>query len=129
MILGPDGQKMSNSTRLQDVLLGFYEEEKQRKRAEIAERYQNESKLVKMVGGKKMHERKMEEEAVVIREFDYASDQLDEKIEEEKDTLIENFPLPDGKVDLMDLLAMAVSKAKDNSIWSRTLLYESLVSF
>lgn len=89
-------------------------EEKQRRLSELSQRQNNESGLVKILGGQRRNERLDEEREDLIRELDAAYRNLEKKLDQEKANIIRNFPVPNSKEDLLELLAMASSSAYDN---------------
>lgn len=89
-------------------------EEKQRRLNELSERQNKEGSLVKLFGGSSRNERLDEEREDLIRELDKTYSNLEKKLNQEKANIIKNFPVPNAKEDLLELLAMATSNAYDN---------------
>lgn len=61
-----------------------------------------------------LKEAQEEERATLIKELDRARKTVEDGIVREKQTIIKNFPVPNTKEDLLELLAMATSNAYDN---------------
>ena len=91
-----------------------HEIEKTRRLDELSRRHNSDSSLVKVLGGKKRHEIQDEEREDLIRELNRHLDVIEKDALSEKRNIIRNFPVPNSKEDLMELLAMATSNAYDN---------------
>lgn len=94
--------------------LAHHEAEKQRRLNDLSVRHNSESGLIKIIGGQKRNERLEEERETLIRELNKAYQDLETKLNNEKANIIKNYPVPNSKEDLMELLAMATSNAYDN---------------
>lgn len=91
-----------------------HEVEKQRRLDELSRRHNSDGTLVKLFGGQKRHELQDEEREDLIRELNKHVDVIEREAKSEKANIIKNFPIPNTKEDLMELLAMATSNSYDN---------------
>ena len=91
-----------------------HEMEKQRRLDDLSRRHNSDGTLVKMFGGEKRHAIQDEEREDLIRELNRHLDVIEKDALSEKRNIIRNFPVPNSKEDLMELLAMATSNAYDN---------------
>lgn len=69
---------------------------------------------VDIFGSGSRKERQDEEREDLIRELNKEADRIEKKIMDEKANVIKNFPVPNTKEDLLELLSMASSNAYDN---------------
>lgn len=65
-------------------------------------------------GKKARQERHESERDDLMDRFDEETDEIERKVEDEKRNIIVNFPVPNDKENLMEILAMATSGAYDN---------------
>lgn len=91
-----------------------HEIEKQRRLDDLSRRHNSDGTLVKILGGDKRHEIQDEEREDLVRELNRHLDVIEKDALSEKRNIIRNFPVPNSKEDLMELLAMATSNAYDN---------------
>ena len=91
-----------------------HEIEKQRRLDELSRRHNSDGTLVKVLGGKKRHEIQDEEREDLVRELNRHLDVIEKDALSEKRNIIRNFPVPNSKEDLMELLAMSTSNSYDN---------------
>lgn len=94
--------------------LSQHEIEKQRRLDELSRRHNSDGVLVKVLGGQKHREIQDEEREDLIRELNRYLDVIEQDALSEKRNIIRNFPVPNSKEDLMELLAMSTSNAYDN---------------
>jgi len=94
--------------------LSQHEIEKQRRLDDLSRRHNSDGALVKVLGGEKRHAIQDEEREDLIRELNRHLDVIEKDALSEKRNIIRNFPVPNSKEDLMELLAMATSNAYDN---------------
>ncbi|MDD3124383.1 MAG: hypothetical protein PHV24_00920 [Candidatus Kapabacteria bacterium] len=87
---------------------------KSRRLDELSKRHNNDSGFVKVLGGKTRSKNQDEEREDLIRELNEDLKTIEKKASSEKATIIKNFPVPNAKEDLLELLAMASSSAYDN---------------
>lgn len=101
------------------------DQEKDQRLRELSERYSKDSGLVKLFGGKTRTDAQNEERDDLIATMERARTELIATLDKEvntieshganeKFTIIKNFPVPNSKEDLLELLAMATSSAYDN---------------
>lgn len=88
--------------------------EKKRRLDALSQKHNSDSGLVKIFGGKDRHAIQDEEREDLIRELNREASGIESKARSEKATIIKNFPVPNSKEDLLELLAMATSNAYDN---------------
>lgn len=88
--------------------------EKNRRLDDLSKRHNSDGSLVKLFGGKDRKDIQDEEREDLIRELDSNAHNIEIKAIEEKANIIKNFPVPNNKEDLLELLAMATSNAYDN---------------
>ncbi len=115
---------VNSSQRLFDLLqaaelrkseqIATHQQEKNRRLEELSRKHNNESGIVKILSGTKHHAKQDEEREDLIRELNNDLQTLERKSMEEKASIIKNFPVPNSKEDLLELLAMASSNAYDN---------------
>lgn len=115
---------VNSSQRLFDLLqaaelrkseqIAAHQQEKNRRLEELSRKHNNESSIVKILSGSKHHAKQDEEREDLIRELNNDLQTLERKSIEEKASIIKNFPVPNSKEDLLELLAMASSNAYDN---------------
>lgn len=94
--------------------IAAHHQEKNRRLDELSAKHNNESNLVKIFGSSKHNQKQDEEREDLIRELNKDLETLERKAIEEKASIIKNFPVPNSKEDLLELLAMASSNAYDN---------------
>jgi len=90
------------------------ERDKSRRLEALSKTHNSDSGLVKIFAGKSRAEAQEEEREDLIRECDDARRQIESSLSLEKANIIKNFPVPNSKEDLLELLAMATSNAYDN---------------
>jgi hypothetical protein len=94
--------------------LSQHEIEKQRRLNELSQRHNSDGTLVKLFGGANRRETQDEEREDLIRELNKGVEVIERDAMNEKRNIIKNFPVPNAKEDLLELLAMASSNAYDN---------------
>lgn len=94
--------------------IGEQEKEKARRLDQLAKIHNSDSGFVKVFGGSSRKETQDEEREDLIREMNKGIATIEQKAIAEKANIIKNFPVPNSKEDLMELLAMATSSAYDN---------------
>ena len=94
--------------------LSQHEIEKQRRLNELSQRHNSDGTLVKLFGGANRREAQDEEREDLIRELNKGVEVIERDSMNEKRNIIKNFPVPNAKEDLLELLAMASSNAYDN---------------
>jgi len=94
--------------------LSRHEIEKQRRLDALSCRHNSDGTLVKMFGGEKRQAIQDEEREDLIRELNRHLDVIEKDALSEKRNIIRNFPVPNTKEDLLELLAMAASNSYDN---------------
>ena len=94
----------------------FYENEEQKnKKLELlSEKHNSDGSLVKIFGGKTRNQNQDEEREDLIRELNKGRKTIEKSLAKEKANIIKNFPVPNSREDLLELLAMASSNAYDN---------------
>ena len=91
-----------------------HEREKSRRLESLSQKHNSDGTLVKLFAGKSRQEAQEEEREDLIRELDSTRDTVIKSLSQEKGNIIKNFPIPNTKEDLLELLAMATSNAYDN---------------
>ena len=91
-----------------------HEQDKRQKLEDLSRRHNSDGTLVKLFGGEKRQAIQDEEREDLIRERDHHLEVIEKEALNEKRNIIRNFPVPNTKEDLMELLAMATSNAYDN---------------
>ena len=91
-----------------------FEKEKSRRLDALSLKHNSESGFVKVFAGKSHREAQDEEREDIIRESDAARKKIEKSLAMEKGNIIKNFPIPNSKEDLLELLAMSTSSAYDN---------------
>ena len=100
---------LRNSKALSDL-----EHQKNERLAALSQKHNSDGALVKIFAGKSRAENQEEEREDLIRELDHGRMNIEKSIQKEKANIIKNFPVPNSKEDLLELLAMATSNAYDN---------------
>ena len=100
---------LRNSKALTDL-----EHQKNQRLEALSQKHNSDGSLVKIFGGKSRAENQDEEREDLIRELDNGRITIEKSISKEKANIIKNFPVPNSKEDLLELLAMASSNAYDN---------------
>lgn len=95
-------------------MLEEHKKEKERRLDELSKRHNNVNSFVKILGGKSREKQLDEEREDLIREMDNDCRLLENKADEEKFLIVRNYPVPNSKEDLLELLSMATSNAYDN---------------
>ena len=91
-----------------------YEIERQQRLDELSERHNSDDSFVKLLGGKTRHEIYDEERKELIKELNRRLDAIEKEILSKKRSVILNYPVPNTKEDLLELLAMSTSNSYDN---------------
>ena len=94
--------------------LSDLEHQKNERLAALSQKHNSDGALVKIFAGKSRAENQEEEREDLIRELDHGRMNIEKSIQKEKANIIKNFPVPNSKEDLLELLAMATSNAYDN---------------
>ena len=100
---------LRNSKALTD-----FEHQKNQRLDALSQKHNSDGSLVKIFGGKSRAENQDEEREDLIRELNEDRAIIEKSISKEKSNIIKNFPVPNSKEDLLELLAMASSNAYDN---------------
>jgi len=90
------------------------EEQKNQQLESLSQKHNNDGSLVKILGGNKRAANQDEEREDLIREMNKGRRKIEKSLSKEKANIIKNFPVPNSKEDLLELLAMASSNAYDN---------------
>jgi hypothetical protein len=80
----------------------------------LSQKHNGDGSLVKIFGGSSRNKNQDEEREDLIREMNNDRNKIEQSLENEKANIIKNFPVPNSKEDLLELLAMASSNAYDN---------------
>lgn len=94
--------------------LSAHDMEKNKRLEQLSNKHNSDGSLVKIFGGRDRKEIQDEEREDLIRELNRDANNIEIKAREEKASIIKNFPVPNTKEDLLELLAMATSSAYDN---------------
>lgn len=94
--------------------LSAHDKEKSARLNELSQRHNSDSAMSKLIGENKRKETQDEEREDLIREFNRSKINIEKQAIAEKGNIIKNFPVPNSKEDLLELLAMATSNAYDN---------------
>lgn len=100
---------LRNSKALTDI-----EHQKNQRLESLSQKHNSDSGLVKVFAGKSRAQNQEEEREDLIRELDRGRSTIEKSIQKEKANIIKNFPVPNSKEDLLELLAMATSNSYDN---------------
>jgi len=100
---------LRNSKALSDL-----EHQKNQRLESLSQKHNSGSGLSQMIGAKARGAKQEEEREDLIRELDKGRVVIENSILKEKANIIKNFPVPNSKEDLLELLAMASSNAYDN---------------
>jgi hypothetical protein len=88
--------------------------DKSRRLEALSQKHNSDSGLVKILAGKSRAASQEEEREDLIRECDDSRRKIESSLALEKANIIKNFPVPNTKEDLLELLAMSTSNAYDN---------------
>lgn len=91
-----------------------HNKEKNRRLEELSQKHNSTGTMTKIFAGKSLKENQDEEREDLIRELNKEKNGIEKVAMEEKANIIKNFPIPNAKEDLLELLAMATSNAYDN---------------
>ena len=94
--------------------LSAHDKDKSVRLNDLSQRHNSDSTMSKIIGGKQRKETQEEERDDLIREFNRGKNEIERQAMAEKANIIKNYPVPNSKEDLMELLAMATSNAYDN---------------
>lgn len=100
---------LRNSKALSD-----HEVQKSKRLDLLSQKHNSDSALVKIFSGSSRAAKQDEEREDLIREMNGDRYKIEGSLEIEKANIIKNFPVPNSKEDLLELLAMASSNAFDN---------------
>ncbi len=100
---------LRNSKALTDI-----EHQKNQRLESLSQKHNSGSGLANMIGAKARGKNQEEEREDLIRELDHGRATIEKSIQKEKANIIKNFPVPNSKEDLLELLAMATSNSYDN---------------
>lgn len=100
---------LRNSKALTDL-----EHQKNERLAALSQKHNSDGAMVKIFAGKSRAQNQEEEREDLIRELDHGRLNIEKSIQKEKANIIKNFPVPNSKEDLLELLAMASSNSYDN---------------
>jgi hypothetical protein len=90
------------------------EEQKNQRLESLSQKHNSDGFLVKILGGSKRAANQDEEREDLIREMNKGRKKIEQSLTNEKANIIKNFPVPNSKEDLLELLAMSSSNAYDN---------------
>jgi hypothetical protein len=90
------------------------EKQKAQRLDALSQKHNSDGTLVKLFAGKSRAETQDEEREDLIREINKDREKVEKSLFQEKANIIKNFPIPNTKEDLIELLAMATSNAYDN---------------
>ena len=90
------------------------DKEKNKRLSELSARYNSDHTLTKILGGDARREDIENERESLADEFAKSARTIEQNSETEKANIIKNFPVPNSKEDLLELLSMATSNAYDN---------------
>ncbi len=94
--------------------ISLHNKEKNKRLEELSKKHNSDGSLVKIFGGESRKQAQDEEREDLIRELNRNLNKLEKACDQEKYLIIKNFPVPNSKEDLLELLAMATSNAYDN---------------
>ena len=100
---------LRNSKSLTDI-----EHQKNQRLESLSQKHNSDGALVKIFAGGSRGKNQEEEREDLIRELDQGRATIEKSIQKEKANIIKNFPVPNSKEDLLELLAMATSNSYDN---------------
>lgn len=118
-------QRIQEQEQLRNKRLRELDQEKDLRLKELSERYNSDSTITKLFGGKKRIEAQNKEREDLIIEMENTRTELletldnsvcdiEEQVWNEKLSIIETFPVPNTKEDLLEILAMATGNAYNN---------------
>ena len=118
-------QKLQEYEQAKVRKLNEFDREKDDRLQELSKRHSSDSGIVKILGGQKRLAAQNEERddliatmersrAELVKTLDRDAEAIEEQSSKEKYTIIKNFPVPNAKEDLLELLAMSTSSAYDN---------------
>ena len=102
------------STLRNSKTLSENEEQKNQRLESLSQKHNSDGSLTKIFGGKNRAENQDEEREDLIREMNKGRKKIEKSLAKEKANIIKNFPVPNSREDLLELLAMASSNAYDN---------------
>ena len=91
-----------------------HNKEKNQRLEELSKRHNSAGTMTKIFAGRSLKENQDEEREDLIRELNEEKSAIERVAIDEKVNIIKNFPIPNTKEDLLELLAMASSSAYDN---------------
>jgi hypothetical protein len=100
---------LRNSKALSD-----HELQKSQRLDSLSLKHNSDGSLVKIFASSSRNKNQDEEREDLIREMNKDRNKIEQSLEIEKANIIKNFPVPNSKEDLLELLAMASSNAYDN---------------
>jgi hypothetical protein len=105
---------LQSATLRNSKALSENEEQKNKRLELLSQKHNSDGSLVKIFGGKSRAENQDEEREDLIREMNKGRKTIEKSLAKEKANIIKNFPVPNSREDLLELLAMASSNAYDN---------------
>ena len=98
-----------NSQSISDL-----EKQKAQRLESLSQKHNSDGSLVKLFGGQTRSDNQDQEREDLIREINKDREKVEKSLFQEKANIIKNFPIPNTKEDLIELLAMATSNSYDN---------------
>ena len=105
---------LQSATLRNSQAISEHEEQKNKKLELLSQKHNSDGSLVKIFGGKTRNQNQDEEREDLIREMNKGRKKIEKSLAKEKANIIKNFPVPNSREDLLELLAMASSNAYDN---------------
>ncbi len=103
------GAEMRKSEKISE-----HNKEKNQRLEELSRKHNSTGTMTRIFAGKSLKENQDEEREDLIRELNKETVTIEKNFMEEKANIIKNFPIPNTKEDLIELLAMSTSNAYDN---------------
>jgi hypothetical protein len=95
-------------------MISTHNREKNQRLENLSQKHNNTGTMAKIFAGNSIKANQDEEREDLIRELNEEKGSIEKVAIEEKSNIIKNFPIPNTKEDLLELLAMATSNAYDN---------------
>ncbi len=95
-------------------MISAHNREKNQRLENLSQKHNNTGTMAKIFAGNSIKANQDEEREDLIRELNEEKGSIEKVAIEEKANIIKNFPIPNTKEDLLELLAMATSNAYDN---------------
>lgn len=94
--------------------LSSHDKASQSRLDDLSKRHNSDGTLSKVLGGRSRQDTQNDEREHLIGELDNERRAIERQSTAERANIIKNFPVPNSKEDLLELLAMATSNAYDN---------------